>query len=285
MSDADTAAGADYRIDAVECAIDVIMAVAEQPGLSISEIARRVGGNRQRIFRMLRTLEGRGLLQRGANGKSYRLGYLALVVGNAANGQIDLIRLAQPLMREVGLQAEETVQLRIRDGLESICIAGWEPARYVRVQAVIGRRRPLHVGSSKVLLAYLPEPQRSALMRKPFQRFTRNTLTTAKDLARRLEEIRRDGHCISRGEVSDELVSITAPVFSADGTILAAMNIAAPALRMPQSRIDQIIPIIKNAALQLSRALGHTVQNTTTPPRKAAVPAKEMRPITKRKIM
>ncbi len=49
-----------YSIEAVDCAIDVMLAVAAEPDLGGSEIARRLGGSKQRIFRMLKTLEARG---------------------------------------------------------------------------------------------------------------------------------------------------------------------------------------------------------------------------------
>ena len=56
-----------YSVAAVDYAVDVLLAVAETPDQGVSEIARRLGGSKQRIFRMLRTLEARGLLVRDRN--------------------------------------------------------------------------------------------------------------------------------------------------------------------------------------------------------------------------
>ncbi|MGU3401286.1 IclR family transcriptional regulator [Brucellaceae bacterium D45D] len=248
---------ANYKIEAVDCAIDVLSAISLEPDLGASEIARKVGGSRQRIFRMLKTLESRGMIERTGHGKSYRLGLHALVIGNAARNQMDLVRLSEPMLREVGLKTEETIQMRIRQGWETICVARWEPERDIRVHAVIGRRRPLHAGSSKIFLAYMPKAQREQYLTQNLSRFTANTLTDVQTLRARLDEIRSKGYSVSRGEVSDDLISITAPVFTADKSVLAAFNIAAPSSRIDEVKLGRCISIVVDASIKLSRALGY----------------------------
>lgn len=257
MTDLEQSLDANYKIEAVDCAIDVLMAVAGEADLSMSEVARKVGGSRQRIFRMLKTLEARGLIEKSRDGKSFRLGYLSLVVGNAAKAQMDIIRLAEPVMRDAGIQVDETIQLRIREGLETICVGRWEPDRDIRVHAVIGRRRPLHAGSSKIFLAYMSEEQRELYLAKHLTSFTLNTPTNPDILRSRLMEIRSKGFLVSRGEVSEDLVSVTAPVFAADKSVLASINISAPAARSDAADLDNWIRIIVDASIQLSRMLGY----------------------------
>src|SRR5262249_22316816 len=131
-----------------------------------------------------------------------------------------------------------------------------EPGRDIQVNAVIGRRRPLHVGSSKVMLAYLDADEREAFLLGPLERFTRNTITDPDKLRRRCEQIRHVGLSVSQGEVNDDLVSITAPVFGADGRIAATLNLAAPANRAPEARHEEIGEMVKDAARRISQAIG-----------------------------
>lgn len=257
MSDSEPKAEVSYRVDAVDCAIDVLLAVTEFPDLSMAQIARKAGGSRQRIFRMIKTLEGRGFIEKTRDGKSFRLGYLALVVGNAAKAQMELVRLAEPVMRDVGMQVDETIQLRIREGLETICVSRWEPERDIRVHAVIGRRRPLHAGSSKMFLAYMPEQQREDYLAAQLSSFTPKTLVDPAALRTRLAEIRSKGYLVSRGEVSEDLVSVTAPVFSADKSVLATINISAPAARCSASDLERWVRVVIDGSIQLSRMLGY----------------------------
>jgi IclR family KDG regulon transcriptional repressor len=246
-----------YSVAAVDYALDVLLAVAEMPDQGVSEIARRLGGSKQRIFRMLRTLETRGLLVRDATSKGYRLGFLALTLGTAAQEQNDLARLASPLIHALTEATRETVQLRIRDGGETVCIAKSEPQRDVRVNATVGRRSPLHVGSSKMFLAYMPQEEAERIIAVGLRRFTPNTITDPNRLRARLAAIRAAGHCVSRGEMSIDLVSITAPVFDAGGRLSATINVAAPAARVTEERAAQIVLLAKGTAQQLSQLLGH----------------------------
>jgi DNA-binding IclR family transcriptional regulator len=245
-----------YFVEAVDRALNLLLTVSKEADLGVSEIARRSGDSKARAFRLLHTLEARGFLMRSEDGIGYRLGFAALAIGNAAMEHLDIVRLSRPVLAELGEKTRETIQLRVRDRHESICVAKWEPGRDIQVNAVIGRRRPLHVGSSKVLLAYLDEAEREAFLRGPLERFTPNTIVDPKQLQQKIEQIRLTGMQVSRGEVTEELISITAPVFGADGRVAATLNVAAPANRVPESRHAEIGQEVKNAARRISHAIG-----------------------------
>lgn len=246
-----------YFVEAVDRALNLLLTVSREADLGVSEIARRSGDSKARAFRLLHTLEARGFLTRSDDGVGYRLGFAALALGNAATEHLDIARLSRPVLAELGEKTRETIQLRVRDGYESICVAKWEPGRDIQVNAVIGRRRPLHVGSSKVLLAYLDETEREAFLRGPLERFTPNSIIDPKKLRQKVEQIRRTGMQVSRGEVTEDLISITAPIFSADSRIAATLNVAAPANRVPEARHAEIGEQVKDAAHRISQAIGY----------------------------
>ncbi len=60
------------------------------------------------------------------------------------------------------------------------------------------------------------------------EKFTPKTITNRARLEVELNRIREAGHCVSRGEVSDQLVSVSVPVLAFDGSVIAAVNRAAP---------------------------------------------------------
>lgn len=247
-----------YRVEAVDCAIDVLQAIASEPGLSMADVARKVGGSRQRVFRMIKTLEARDLIERGRDGKSYRIGFATLLLGAAARDQFDLVQIAEPIMRELGHAIQETIQLRIRDGSESLCVSRWEPDRAVRVHSEVGQRRAFYGGSSKIFLAYMPEEELRAFLEKPLPRYTANSITDPEALHARLTEIRTSGFSISRGEVNDELVSVSAPVFSTDRKVVAVLNVAAPSSRMSPEATESTVPLVMAAADRISRLMRFT---------------------------
>ncbi|RWK70721.1 IclR family transcriptional regulator [Mesorhizobium sp.] len=245
-----------YTVDSVDRAISLLQTVAGEADLGVSEIARRSGDSKARAFRLLQTLVRRGLLARSSDGKGYRLGLAALMLGHAASEQMDLIRLANPVLEELGQNIGETTQLRIRDDQESLCVAKWEPKRDLRVNAIVGRRRPLHAGSSKAFLAHMGDEEREVILSGPLKRFTKKTVTDPRLLRSGLEQIRKAKFFVSRGEINDDLISITAPVFVAPGKIIAALNIAAPENRVPEERISELGDMVARAAHRISAALG-----------------------------
>ncbi|KXF74852.1 IclR family transcriptional regulator [Paramesorhizobium deserti] len=242
-------------LQSVDTAISVLMSVAKAPDIRLSEIARNLGETKPRILRMLRTLEHRGMVQKTQKG-GFRLGNTIIVLGTAASTQVDLVRIASPIMEDVGQKVNETVQLRIIDNSEALCIAKFEPTRDLRVHAMIGRRRPLYAGSRKVLLAFLPPQVQQQMLPEQLDRFTPRTVTHRPRLIAQLEAIRKTGHCITRGEVSEQIVSVAVPVLAFDGSVIAALNIAAPAFRTREDDLQHFTTLLKDAARQISKGLG-----------------------------
>jgi IclR family KDG regulon transcriptional repressor len=244
-----------HIIQSVDVCIDVLLNVAKHPDVRLTEIAQATGETKPRILRMLRTMERRGLVRKSETG-TYRLGTTAIVLGTAASTQVDLVRIANPILEEVGQKAGETTQLRIIDNGESLCIAKFEPMRDLRVQAMIGRRRPLSAGSYKVLLAFLHPQVQSQMIPEVLPRLTKRTITDRNKLIVELDRIRSQGFCVSYGEVSEQLVSVSVPVLAFDGSVIAAVNVGAPAFRTQKSDVDRYIVLLKEAARKISAGLG-----------------------------
>lgn len=242
-------------IQSVDIAIDVLMTVAQKPDSTLSDLARTLSETKPRVLRMLRTLEHKGFIRRTEKG-AYRLGHATLVLGTAATTQVDLVRIANPILEEIGTKVSETIQLRILDNSEALCIAKFEPSRDLRVQALIGRRRPLYAGSSKVLLAFLPPQIQEQMIPKVFTQFTSRTIGNSEKLKTQLNEIVKAGYCISRGEVSEQLVSVAVPVLAFDGSVIASLNIAALAFRTQDVDLVRYASILKEASRKITAQLG-----------------------------
>jgi len=86
----------------------------------------------------------------------------------------------------------------------------------------------------------------------PLQRFTDHTITDPDRLRRMLTQIRRDGVAVSDRQVTDDALSVAAPIFDAGGAVLAALSIVSKADGTDPARL---VPAIRAAALGTSRAL------------------------------
>lgn len=245
----------DYVVNSVDKAFDLLMAVARKPNVGVTELARKTGITKSRAYRLLHTMEQRSIVKRTTD-NAYGLGDAMLVLGITASTQTDVIRLATPILEELCQRVNETVQLRIVDRTEALCIAKAEPSRDLRVHANVGRRRPLYAGSPKCLLAFQPQEfiDRCVPYRPPA--LTANTPKSRSAILEELRKIRKQGYCVSRGEVSDHQVSCAAPVFAIDNSVVASIHVVAPAFRIRESELDHIIRIATSAAERLSKSLG-----------------------------
>lgn len=248
----------DYTVSAVDEALGLLLLVADSPGVGVTELAKRSNNTKARAFRLLSTLEGRGFVQRYSDPPVYKLGHRTLLLGFAAQSQIDLVSLAKRHLQELGEHFNETVQLRVRDGLETVCVALWESTHEVRVGARLGKRRQLHAGSSgKVFLTFGPAEIREAILASELVRFTPQTIVQRGRLAKELAKVRAQGYATSNSEVSREICSVAAPVWDARGEIVATLGLSVPASRTSDSKMEAFAKGVVAKARQLSADLGH----------------------------
>ena len=86
----------------------------------------------------------------------------------------------------------------------------------------------------------------------PLQRFTDYTVTDPERLRRMLSQIRRDGVAVSDRQVTDDAVSVAAPIVDGAGEVIAALSIVSKADGTEAARL---VPAVRAAALGTSRAL------------------------------
>jgi len=91
------------------------------------------------------------------------------------------------------------------------------------------------------LLAYRPRSQWDALIPDKLVRHTDKTLVQRSDVLADLEEIRRAGFAIERGENEDGATCIAAPILDSNGVSLAAVSISAPSSRVTNALTDEMI--------------------------------------------
>ncbi|MDJ0388935.1 IclR family transcriptional regulator [Roseomonas sp. E05] len=256
-ADAETAAkpAQDYTVAAVEQALKLLAQVGETPGRGLSELARAAGCTKPRAYRLLQTMEASGFLMRRAQEPRYWLGFRALQLAGRAGGQVDLVGAATPVLARIGAACDETVQVRVREGTESVCVAAWETPRIVRFHAAPGNRAPIHVGSSKLLLAYAPARLQQSVLGGELVARTPQTLTDPGKLAAELTRIRAQGSCVSKGENDPEAVAAGAPIHDPSGEVIAVLVVAAPLARVPRAKLQQMQALAIEGAAEISRAL------------------------------
>lgn len=251
-----------YTVDAVSKAIELLFLVAEEGGNGVTELAKRSGNTKARAYRLLTTLEECGLVRRQLPMATYSLGYRTLILGTAAQSQLSLINVARNILEDIGKECNESVLVRIRDGVETVCVAWWDAPHAIRVHSQLGDRRPLFAGASgKLLLAYAPQEIQNAILAGKLEKFTSNTIIKQGELKKELKTILADGFSISFSEKTADMVAVAAPVRDAGGAVVASLAMTAPASRVPKDGMDQYVKIITRAAERFSGLLGYVASH------------------------
>ncbi len=240
-------------------AIEVLLLFDERhPVLAATEIAARLGMSRSTTYRYLQSLRAVGLVEEDAAGGRFRLGPRILSLARVARQALGLPEVALPVMRDLAAQTGETVLLTRRSQQQVVCVERVEANQYpIRISYERGHVLPLHAGASaKVLLAFEdPVEIEAVLASGPLPRYTERTVTDPAELRRQLGAIREAGYVVTDGEVDAGVRGVAAPVWGADGRVVAGLSIAGPAFRLDDGALPAAVAAVQTAAATLSQRL------------------------------
>jgi len=225
-------------------------------GYRLADLARKVELPKATVYRILTTLEGRGYLDRAADG-SYRMAKKLFELQRSEPLEQLLHRAAGPVMERLVASSKETVNLGILDAGEVVVINTVESPQAVRMSSKIGNRRYLHATAlGKVLLSGMPEKEVARLVKlKGLPKVTGETLTTKAALTAELQKVRQQGWALDNQENEMEGRCIGAPILGPERKIVAALSISGPLFRMDLARARSLVPGLKAACEEISRAV------------------------------
>ena len=253
------AAAPNGHIRSLDKAVDILELLAGAPrGLSLAEIARRLGFNTSTTHHLVATLRSRGILDQDPETRAYRLGYHLVSLINAFVSEADIYALGAGPTRELRDASGDTAYLTVlqeRDAFVVFEAPGIHPVQTWRPRSP--GQIVLHGNASgKTLLAHLPEEQRATLLAQmAMTRFTPHTITTREELEAELASIRAQGYALDREEWLLGLACVAAPIFDRNGVCVATSSVAYPAVQ--SERRDELIIRVVDTAAKISLTLGY----------------------------
>ena len=242
------ARSAPERLLAVLAAFD-----QKHPALTLTDISRRAGLTLSTAHRLVAALTGWGALERDTAGV-YHIGLRLWELAALAPRGLALRQLALPYLEDLYEATHENVQLAVRDGTDVVYTEWLSGRSAVGVHIRVGARWPLHAtGVGLVLLAHAEAGVQEAYCAGRLEAFTPYTVTDPLRLRRMLAEVRRTGVAVSVRQVTEDALSVAAPVRDAAGPVLAAVSVVVPA---DEARTPALVPAVRLAARGISRALG-----------------------------
>ena len=232
--------GGTQRIQAVDRAVVLLKSVADSSTPpTVYELARRSGINRSTAWRLLRTLEYHGLVDRDPITQRYTVGYGAITVAGAVTDD-SLVRRVRPLLEKLAVRTGESVTLAVAKRFNLVYVDQVDPPD-VMVPSWLGKPLPLHATSGgKAFMAWLRPDERDAILPKKLPRYTDRTITDRDELDRELDAVRKAGYALCIREYEEFSSGASAAVLNAHGYPVAVINVWGPDPRNPAEKLHEI---------------------------------------------
>lgn len=224
--------------------------------LTLSEISERSGIPMPTAMRLLRELVSWGAVERNTD-HSYQIGVRLWQVGWLAPGPRDLRRVARPIMEHLHEATSEAVQLAILNNSSALAVEKISGSRSARNVTEVAAPLPLHATAvGKVMLGFTDGLYERTLGGRALRVFTPSTITNHRQLSEEIRASRRDHLGYSREEFTSGTSSVAAPVFAADGELVAVLGI----LTSSPIALRRLAPAVRTAAMSISDRLGHDMR-------------------------
>lgn len=247
----------DYTIPALQRGIRVIeAAVSEEKGLSAAEFEALLDIPKTTLFRILRTLEKAGWLEK--RGERYSAGFRIIQAGMLALSKIELRKRALPYLDRLSRETGETSHLGLLSGKRVLIAEVCDGPRHIKIASRPGSLTLPHCSSvGKVMLAYTHEGELEDFFEGlPLEKRTENTITELSRLKEELKTVRERGYALDNAEYYPDVRCLAAPVRDAFGKVIAAVGVTATTMSFKKSMIGAVAARVMGIADEISRNLG-----------------------------
>jgi len=247
-----------YSAPALDKGLDILEALADaETGLTMAEIAPRLGRSISEIFRMVVTLERRGWVSIEP-GDRYRLSSRMFELAHRHRPLRNLSEAALPTMQRLAKQAFQSCHVSTIQSGRIIVIAHVDApgslSMTIRTGAIMN---PFTSISGKVLLAFNSEAQRTRMMEDHLL-ITGDMPTSLEDFNALLAPIQRDGQACQPSAKVRGVTDLGCPVWGRDGQCAGALTI--PFLEDISAQhgpsVQTCVALLRAAAAEISHAMG-----------------------------
>jgi len=247
-------------VQSVDRALRILEILARSGESGVTELAAALEVHKSTAFRLVATLEQHRLVEQVEGRGKYRLGVGLLRLAGATSARLDVVQEARPLCKQLAAATGETVNLATLSGNSALYLDQVAGPSALQPHNWVGQHIPLHATSNgKVLMAWLAPAELGDLLGR-LPAFTGLTITTKSRLKRELEGVREQGYAVAVDELEVGLTAIAAPVRNAHGDVICSMSLSGPTFRLPSERVAEVVPLLVEAAEELSHRLGWGVR-------------------------
>jgi IclR family KDG regulon transcriptional repressor len=227
-------------------------------GIGLADLSKLVGLHNSTTFHLAKTMVSLGYIRQEKDSKRYRIGRPLFALAASALDEIEMVKVATPLLEDLSRETGETSHFAVRMGDTVVVIARTSGPGAFQLTDRVGMVRPAHCTAlGKVILAALRSDQLERfLARIDLKPSTDKSITDTAVLLREIEAIRRSGVALDDGEFNPEVRCIAVPVTDFTGRFIGAVGISGPIWRLSNPTLKPRTKIVQAAAVQLSAEFG-----------------------------
>jgi DNA-binding IclR family transcriptional regulator len=225
--------------------------------MTLTELSERLREPPTVVFRVLKTLEEGGYIEQEPTTKKYSLGVRLWELGAKAIKRMQLVDTARPVLKWLVQMTKETAALSVSQGVHVVYLDIVEGSEPIRVHAEHGARAPLYAtASGKAILAHRADLVRQ-VVKTGLKGLTPTSITRPSQLRQALDEVRKTGLSVNRGEQRSDISAVAAPIFNGRGECVAAVSVSVPTERFRDNHPETIMRHVRTASDEVSAKLGH----------------------------
>jgi len=241
----------------------------ERPTWAVEEAAKCLGVSTSTAYRYFRSLRKAGLLD-SITSSAYVLGPAIIEYDRQVQMLDPTVRLARPVMERLVAQTENAgVALLCRVYRKCVmCVHQEAPTASNIVSSFErGRLMPLFRGAaSKIIFVYLPTRSiRWFFTNNPGEIANAGLGADWDAVKSNLRRIRKQGACVTRGEVDRGRVGIAAPIFAANRSVLGSVSMVLSEREATPQFIARVCVLVQAAAREIDAALLDLGRSTDGP--------------------
>jgi DNA-binding IclR family transcriptional regulator len=221
------------------------------------ELAERTGLPKATISRITHTLTQLGYLAYNPKLSNYELGGRLLALGYVAISNLDILRVARPIMQKLANSAGVAVTLGTRDKLMLLNVETSESRALIGLRLPPGSRMPIvTTASGRGYLAAVSEEERNGILDAVAKQHGDEWPTVRRAVERSIRDVADRGFCVSVGEWQKDINGAGAPVRAPGAMSAYGIAIGGPAYLLPEEQLIELGPLLAKAADEITGALG-----------------------------
>ena len=249
------------KANAIEKSLRILLSFAPQnKEFRTTDLSQLLGYNLATVSRTLQILKRYGFVDKNPRTKLFRLGptISKLAAAISRSMRTEFIQIAKPHADLLCETVGSTVTVEVLSSKSSVIAYIVQGVSFFQVPHEIGEPLPAHCSAgSKAILAFSSPETVAGLVKEGLRSYTENTITDPIAFQKELDKIRKRGYAVDRQELHVGVVAVAAPIFSLEGEVVAAINVAGPKHLLGDIVDSTLSEQVKSAAQKISSELYH----------------------------